>query len=156
MFSLLGINQLENVESLDRRSEPVKTKVSDVCVFGKDVQTFKCGFCSASFSHFDMLLKHKKVHTSVLSSSHILDLDDVGFNKQETCENETNKATQQMMIIEESPEEMKQADITKSSVQTEKIDFQGFCDDFLSNDNDMFYVKDTRRKERKNFFSRGG
>ena len=139
---------MENVESLDRRSEPVKIKVSDVCVFGKDVQTFKCGFCSTSFSHFDMLLKHKKVHTNVLSSSHILDLDDVGFNKQETCENETNKATQQMMIIEESPEEI--TDITKFSVQTEKIDFQGFCDDFLSNDNDMFYAKDARRKERKN------
>ena len=42
--------------------------------------------------------------------------------------------------------------MTKFSVQTEKIDFQGFCDDFLSNDNDMFYVKETRRKERKNSF----
>ena len=55
-----------------------------------------------------------------------------------------------MKMTEESPKEMKQQG-TKPNVQTEKIDFEGFCHDFLSNDNEMFYTKDTK-KERKNYF----
>lgn len=138
VFTLLDIHQLESEGSVPQISESGEKKESDLLLFGKNVQTFKCGFCEASFSQLDTFMKHKKLHTRNCTSVQSSDLDNISFQTPIACINQSLHLEKQQIEVE-SPKNINKPD----NLKEDKLDFQDFCDDFLSNDNDMFYINDT-------------
>jgi len=142
VFSLLDINQLESKETIPKfTEEDANANNSDICEFGKDIRSFKCGVCTANFLHFDRLLNHKKIHTANIVSTKISDIDSVFHKNHEIEDNEM-----QQMIIEETPIEIKYTENMKNTSQAIKLDFHEFGEDFLSNDHDMFYINNKEQE----------
>ena len=139
LFSLLDIDQFESKENVTENYKEVDAKGSDICLFGRDLQNFTCGVCAATFSHLDTLLNHKKLHSVKTVTSNI---------SRTTCSNETDDGEiGPMMIIEETPKESDASEDMKNVPDAAKLDFQEFCDDFLSNDPDMFCINDTSKEQ---------
>ena len=98
-----------------------RVEEAEQLVLDTEDQTFRCGFCDETFPHLDLLVRHKKVHTSKISGDDFPDFDtavdcDEEVETEETCDGDGGEVAKSEV----------QPEPAKTVIDFETTDFQSW------------------------------